>query len=77
MTINEDRFRDAGHSVINGSGTTEVDNIRVGDPICSQKAEAIARCILKVDAGKDNSLALYTQPGGLEEGRFVFAGVAL
>ena len=76
MTINEDRFRDASHSVINGSGTSGVDDIRVGDPICSQKAEAIARCILKVDTEKDHSLALYTQPGGLEEGRFVFAGVA-
>src|SRR5579859_7139491 len=71
----KDRFRDASHSIINSCGTICINDTWVGDPIVLQKAEAIALRILKVDAEKDDPLALYTPPCGLEERRFMFARV--
>ena len=76
VAVNKDRLRDASHSIINGCGTICIDDVRVGDPIVLYKAETIALCILKIDTEKDDPLALYTPPCGLQERRFMFTGIA-
>src|SRR5438105_2631522 len=76
MAVDKEGFRDASHPIVNSSGTSGVNNVGIRNAILAHKAESTRLCIFKVDAEKDDPLALYALPRGLQERCFLFAGVA-
>src|SRR6266566_5250871 len=76
MTINEEGFWNTGQAVVYASRAIRVNYIGVGQTILLHEAQCSALPVLKIDADKDHPLSLCPLPLCLQEGSFLFTGVA-
>ena len=76
LTIEKEGLRHTCETIVDTGGAGIVYNAGIGDPIGVQEVQPLSMVILKIDAEKDDPLALYALPRCLQKGSLLLTGDA-